>query len=31
MDIPNYDRGEKSDNGFKQLHKYMPKTHSECF
>ena len=25
MDIPNYDRGEKSDNGFKQLHKYMPK------
>ena len=25
MDIPNYDSGEKSDNGFKQLHKYMPK------
>ena len=25
MDIPNYDSGEKSDNGFTQLYKYMPK------
>ena len=25
MDIPNYDSGEKSNNGFKQLYKYMPK------
>ena len=25
MDIPNYDSGEKSDNGFKQLYNYMPK------
>ena len=25
MEIPNYDSGDKSNNGFKQLHKYMPK------
>ena len=25
MDIPNYDIGEKSNNDFKQLYKYMPK------
>ena len=25
MEIPNYDSGEKSNNGFKQLYKYMPK------
>ena len=25
MNIPNYDIGEKSDNGFKQLYEYMPK------
>ena len=25
MDIPNYDSGEKSNNGFKQLYKWMPK------
>ena len=24
MDIPNYDSGDKLDNGFTQLHKYMP-------
>ena len=25
MEIPNYDSGERSDNGFKRLHEYMPK------
>ena len=25
MEIPNYDSSEKSDNGFTQLYKYMPK------
>ena len=25
MDIPNYDSGDKLDNGFTQLHKFMPK------
>ena len=25
MEIPNYDGGEKSNNGFKQLYRYMPK------
>ena len=25
MEIPNYESGEKSNNGFIQLHKYMPK------
>ena len=25
MEIPNYDSGEKSNNGFKQLYRYMPK------
>ena len=25
MEIPNYDSGEKSDNDFKQLYRYMPK------
>ena len=24
MDIPNYDSGEKSNNGFKRLYSYMP-------
>ena len=26
MEILNYDSGEKSNNGFKQLYRYMPKT-----
>ena len=25
MDIPNYDSGKESTNGFKQLYEYMPK------
>ena len=25
MDIPNYDSGDKLDNGFTQLHNFMPK------
>ena len=25
MDIPSYDSGKESNNGFKQLHRYMPK------
>ena len=30
MDIPNYGSGDKLDNCFTQLHKFMPKTHLGC-